>query len=261
MYHFHAPSAVKSITLAGTIELYIPTKDPASIVKASFATDAGEPLKNDVLKAAGVAITLQPSKAGNSNELSFTIDDPKGKVRDVEIVDAGGRILADRVSPAQVGGLPKLSYRHTINSMIGYDLRLMSWGDGSGVPKSGKKSVILGIDNNGRLHIRTFDADGKRMDTDETKFFQASQPLRSPTPEEVRQGAAIAALKPRIPGLLPPHLLTSAETTQLQRDLTPILGQTAKVPADAVAKIYVMTEKSVVTVPFELNIPIPQPQG
>jgi hypothetical protein len=94
-----------------------------------------------------------------------------------------------------------------------YDLRLMSWGDGSGVPASGKKLVILGIDNDGRLHIRSFDADGKLTDTDETKLPPA-------------QVGAIAALKHRIPGLLPPHVLTSAETTQLQRDLTSILGQT-----------------------------------
>ena len=53
----------------------------------------------------------------------------------------------------------------------GYDLRLMSWGDGSGVPASGQRLlVILGIDNNGRLHIRRFDADGKLVDTDETKL-------------------------------------------------------------------------------------------
>jgi len=39
-----------------------------------------------------------------------------------------------------------------------YDLRLMSWGDGSGVPTSGNNLVIVGIDNSGLLHIRIFDA-------------------------------------------------------------------------------------------------------
>ena len=53
----------------------------------------------------------------------------------------------------------------------GYDLRLMSWGDGSGVPTSGNNLVIVGIDNDGLLHIRIFDAGGNRVtDTDETKL-------------------------------------------------------------------------------------------
>jgi hypothetical protein len=99
------------------------------------------------------------------------------------------------------------------NDLRGYDLQLMSWGDGSGLPASGKKLVILGIDNNGRLRIRSFDADGKLTDTEETKLPPA-------------QTGAIAALKQRIPGLLPTHVLTSAEASQLQRDLTSILGQT-----------------------------------
>jgi hypothetical protein len=259
MYHFYAPSAVKSIKLAGTIELYIPTKDPASIITASLATEAGKPLKNDVLKAEGVEITLRSPMAGNSNSLSYIVKDPKRRVRDVEIVDAGGRILADRMSQSRNPVSPDgvLTVTSTVYSTLVYDFRLMPCGDGSGVPTSGKKLAILGIDNNGRLHIRSFDADGKRMDTDETKFPQFSQ--RPLTPEEARQAASIAALKSRIPGLLPPHLLTRDETSQLQRDLTPILDQTATLPADAVAKIYVMTEKSVVTVPFELkDIPTPE---
>jgi hypothetical protein len=94
-----------------------------------------------------------------------------------------------------------------------YDLRLMSWGGGSGVPASGKKLVILGIDNDGRLRIRSFDADGKLTDTDDMKLPPA-------------QAGAIAALKQQIPGLLTPHVLTGAETMQLQRDLTSILGRT-----------------------------------
>ena len=51
------------------------------------------------------------------------------------------------------------------------DLRFVSWGDGSGVPTSGNELVIVGIDNNGLLHIRIFDAGGKRItDTDETNL-------------------------------------------------------------------------------------------
>ena len=45
---------------------------------------------------------------------------------------------------------------------------MVSWGDGSKVPTSGKNLVITGLDNNGLLHIRTFDAAGVRTDTFET---------------------------------------------------------------------------------------------
>src|SRR5205823_916959 len=77
----------------------------------------------------------------------------------------------------------------------GFDLRLMSWGDDSGVPTSGNNWVIVGTDNNGLLHIRIFGASGNPLtDTDETKL---------PT----TQASAILTLKQQLPGLLPPHVL------------------------------------------------------
>lgn len=98
--------------------------------------------------------------------------------------------------------------------LSGFDLRLMSWGDGAGVPTSGTNLVILGTDNAGLLHIRIFNASGALItDTDETKL---------PT----TQAGAISTLKQRLPSLLPPHALTSAETTQLNSDVTSIIGQT-----------------------------------
>src|SRR5262245_57647351 len=76
----------------------------------------------------------------------------------------------------------------------GFDLRLMSWGDGSGVPTSGNNLVIVGTDNNGLLHIRIFDAGGNRvMDKDETQL-------------PASQAGAITTLKQQLSGLLPPHL-------------------------------------------------------
>ena len=92
----------------------------------------------------------------------------------------------------------------------------MSWGDGSGVPTSGKNLVIVGIDNNGLLHIRIFDAAGNRItDTDETQL--------------PAQAAAIATLKQQLPGLLPPHVLTDAEKAQVIAEATSIVGQTRRV--------------------------------
>jgi hypothetical protein len=94
-----------------------------------------------------------------------------------------------------------------------FGLRLMSWGDGTGVPTSGKNVVIVGIDNNDRLHVRIFDQDGHRVtDIDETKLTAA-------------QRRAISALKQRIPGLLAPHVMTDLEKAEVLRDATLIGGQ------------------------------------
>ena len=84
----------------------------------------------------------------------------------------------------------------------------MSWGDGSGVPTSGNKLVIVGFDNHDLLHIRIFDAGGKRvMDTDETKLSDA-------------QVVAILTLKRQLQGLLAPHVLTGGEKARVIRKVT-----------------------------------------
>jgi hypothetical protein len=96
----------------------------------------------------------------------------------------------------------------------GLDVQVMSWGDGSGVPTSGNNLVIVGIDNNGLLHIRIFDAGGNEVtDTDETKLPGT-------------QASAISALKQQIPNLLPPHVLTRAEKVQLISETTSIVDLT-----------------------------------
>jgi hypothetical protein len=90
----------------------------------------------------------------------------------------------------------------------------MSWGDGNGVPTSGIDLVIVGTDNNNRLHIQVFDSNGNRVtDTDETRLPPA-------------QAQAISTLKRQLPGLLPPHVLTDAERAQVLEAATSIVGQT-----------------------------------
>ena len=94
-----------------------------------------------------------------------------------------------------------------------FELRLMSWGDGSRVPKSGNKLVILGIDDNELLHIRIFDAGGKGvLNTDETKLSS-------------EQAVAIATLKREVQGLLPPHELTGGKKARVIRKVRSIVGQ------------------------------------
>lgn len=98
-----AAKAVKEIT--GSIELLIPSKDPAAVINASLAKDAGKPLDNPALKAAGVEFTLKAPKksekkesggsifGSDENGISYEIKDPKSMVASVEVFDAGGKKL------------------------------------------------------------------------------------------------------------------------------------------------------------------------
>lgn len=89
----------------------------------------------------------------------------------------------------------------------GYDLRLASWGDASQVPTSGKNLVIVGTDNQAKLHVRVFGASGKCvLDADETKL----------------RGGQIALLKRKLPELSPPHVLLDDEKTWVILMATPI---------------------------------------
>lgn len=102
------PRAAKAIkALNGSVELLVPSKDPAAVITASVAKDAGKPLENATLKAAGVQFTLRkPGKeekkgadfgfgggALGESELGYVISDPKGKVASVEFCDATGKKL------------------------------------------------------------------------------------------------------------------------------------------------------------------------
>ena len=97
-----------------------------------------------------------------------------------------------------------------------YNLQLVNWGNGSGVPTSGKDLVIVGIDSNGLLHIRIFGANGNLItDTDEAELPQ--------TPTEL---ALIATLKDELPSLLAPnYVLTAGDKAQVLAEATLIAGQ------------------------------------
>ncbi len=137
---------------------------------------------------AGTSITVETASAESPDAL-------------VSAITTGAAVGSDLpwVSPRRLGG---------------YDLLLMSWKDGSGVPTTGNNLVILGTDNNGLLHVRIFDAVGNPvLETDETKLPNT-------------QAAAISTLKLQLPALLPPHVLIGAETSEILSEVTSILGQT-----------------------------------
>jgi formylglycine-generating enzyme required for sulfatase activity len=99
-----SPAAARSIkALAGGVEVWIPSRDPASIITAGYADDADKPLNNDLLKAAGVDITLQKPTLDISR--AYEIKDPKNRVALVEFLDADGKRLdTNGVSSSSFGG-------------------------------------------------------------------------------------------------------------------------------------------------------------
>ena len=80
----------KTFTLDGAVELLIPSKDPAGVLTVNVAKEAGKPLANDALKAAGATITFGTTKG---SEAHYTITDPGKKVASVEFCSADGKPL------------------------------------------------------------------------------------------------------------------------------------------------------------------------
>ena len=97
------------------------------------------------------------------------------------------------------------------------DVLLVAWGDGTGVPKSGRNLLIVGTDNNNVLQIRYFDGGGNVTNTNQTQLPS-------------NQAGAIATLKQQINPLLPPHILSSAENAQISSQVTSIFGQAPPKP-------------------------------
>jgi hypothetical protein len=94
------------------------------------------------------------------------------------------------------------------NAILGPQLELISWGDGSKVRPSGNNVVIVGADNKGLLHIRIFDTGGNRVkDTDETIELRRTPPGDFSTLKKLR-----AALSP-------PNKPTREEKAQLDSEV------------------------------------------
>jgi hypothetical protein len=83
-----AAKTIKAIN--GALELLMPAKDPASIITANVAKEAGKPLAHDALKAAGIELTLTAPK---NSDIGYTIADPNSKVAAVEFGSADGKPL------------------------------------------------------------------------------------------------------------------------------------------------------------------------
>lgn len=103
-------------------------------------------------------------------------------------------------------------------------LSVVSWGNGSGVPTSGTNLVVVGTDTGGLLHARVFDAAGQlTLDGVETTGLPAPR------------AAAVAALKQRLPGLLPPHTLSNAEKVEVMAALETVFDRTINIAPETTA--------------------------
>jgi RNA polymerase sigma factor (sigma-70 family) len=121
--------------------------------------------------------------------------------------------LRNGLQPADAEDIAQELLLKIRDKIMGFDLRVMSWGDGTEVPTSGNKLVIVGTDANNRLHIRIFDQKGNRVtDTDETQLAPA-------------QAQAVLAVKRQLPGLLPPGVMTDAEQAQVLKEVASVSGQ------------------------------------
>ncbi len=101
-----------------------------------------------------------------------------------------------------------------LNRTLEYDLRLMLWGDGSGVPTSGNNLAIVGVQYFNDLpfyRIRWFDVGGNVREYDE----RAS--LGMNIHEEMAWAKQLSAL-------LPPHEMTGAEKAEVTGIVTKIVG-------------------------------------
>jgi hypothetical protein len=141
-----------------------------------------------------------------------------------------------------------------------YDLRLMSWGDGTAVPTSGNSLVVAGTDGNSLLHVRVLVASGARTDAFEAmdgngrlrlKTVDASGSVTSDLLEsnlDSARAGTLSALKQQLPGLLPPHVLTPAEKLQVLGQVTSILRQARfnGEPYDSLAEAAEAARESVV---------------
>jgi hypothetical protein len=110
--------------------------------------------------------------------------------------------------PAKIDG--PIKGLGTVTEARQTELFLVRWGDV--VPQRGNV-IGVGLDNGGLLHIRAYDEKARLFaDTDETKLPRT-------------KAGAVAALKQKLPALMPPHPLSDAQKAQILADVASLIGQ------------------------------------
>jgi uncharacterized delta-60 repeat protein len=207
--------------LNGYVDLADAERDPVMLTINSQATTGVVTLKK--LSQYKYSFSYQPPTIESYNQMT-------GVTTPVSAIVGPDQFVLEASD-----GLATTEYPVELDVPDGYDLQLMSWGDGSTVPTLSRYLVIAGTDSNGLLHIRTFDSAGVRTDTYEAMegttlhlvSADASGKVLSDSPESSlskAQAQAIAGLKQGLPGLLPPHVLTQAADMQVLGEATLITG-------------------------------------
>ena len=181
---------------------------------------------------AGTGVSIGGAASGTVLLFNNIGTDSTGTFSNVGLANQNyGVVVGGSSTKTTIGGT-------VFSAASGYALQVVSWGGGAGVPTSGDQLVVTGIDSAGLLHIRTFDAAGVLTDTFETQdnngvlrlvTADATGTVLSNVLESslsTTQLNAIATLKQQLPGLVPPHVLTSAETAQVLQEVTLLVGST-----------------------------------
>jgi len=187
--------SASSVRLKGTVELYVPTRDPSSIVKIDRALSKPDaPLSSKALKAAKLTLTLLSTKGYIEAKKSRKIDDKK---------------IAEVRAEGKKRGVPE----EEIEAMIGLAKALEGLDETppeNAIILSGTKSDFDRI-----YRIEILGSDGKPIDT----------PQRGTS---TRGDDSIMTI---IPAQTPPE--------------------------NAALQIYVLTDKSKLSFPFDLKVTLP----
>jgi hypothetical protein len=193
----------------------IATGEPARIAN-KFLMDILWRFRDDDLSRRWHAVPGTPAYPGS---LPDTVPNkPERYIYRVRLLDAADHVSLGAALVPAVFRVPSPRTPGRPVLVKGFDLRLLPWGDGSGVPTSGSNLVVLGVDDNGLLHIRIFDAGGNLVtDTDEIKLPSTN-------------AGPISTLKQRLPNLMLPHVLTDTEKADVIAEMTLIVDPTLGTP-------------------------------
>jgi uncharacterized repeat protein (TIGR01451 family) len=197
-----------STAAAGNIIAYNGATSPLNKSGVIVTSSPVPILSNSIFgnAAKGIDLNSNPVAPGNKKQVAPVVT----SATSTTVTE----IIGTLAGPANTQYKIQFFSNFAADAAVRFNLQLVSWGNGSGVPTTGNSQIFIGTDTSGLLHIRIFDSSGNRVtDTDETQLPGT-------------QAAAISTLKQQLPALLPPHVLTGTEKAQVLQELASILGQT-----------------------------------
>ena len=192
------PGELTRSALAGLRGTYPADGPPGRVFEESVAPGQAIRLRRPRAGAGPYeSVTIQPTRVRQilarrfqytRLKLTQTLDatPPPGHGELLAVLAAKSDVFPSTADFATAAGKPALLH---LNDTKAFDLNVLAWGNGSGVPTTGTRAVFIGLDGSQKLHVRVFDAAGTRVaDTDETLLPPAKAP-------------AVAALKLKLAAL------------------------------------------------------------